>query len=635
MTITIKSEPNQRIIELGGGDNPNPACEVNVDVRPGPKTNFVADFNEPLPINSDEWDGVFSQFVIEHLSWRKVRQFISEVFRILKPGGKAVIVTANTEAQMEWIKNHPEGWDGKSFFDSASCILFGDQDYPENSHKNYMSFGVAKYLFSSAGFENIKVLGYGNAMTDLVIEATKPGAVRTKAPEETKKSPHEVHTNVFGTNVSPMAHHPVLPAEPVKQEEYKPDSLFDKAYFNGGGRVGGYAREGYWDYPVHHVTAQHILSRDPKSVLEIGAARGYILKRVQDAGVMGVGLEVSKHCYMTRVADRIINHNICKTPWPVNNGGYDLCYSVATLEHIPESYLPAVVKEMQRTCRRGLHGIDFGDKDDGFDKTHCSLKPKSFWEDIFRAHAPDWPVEIVDKEELERGTIPTEILHGDGKIKLNIGSFTTMFHHGWENIDVHDLYGFAQQHGYKYRRHDIRQGIPYGTGVVDLIFCCHMLEHLTYQEGIAFLRECRRVIRPGGAMRFIVPDAKLLMRSYGHGYFWDVCSSKHDSPPTPLDDFDEINDGCAASPTDAGKLWALLHEGHNSCYDGHTLVKAMESAMFDARVVPFRSNSKEPGIECLHDGLNQILCETLDMLPCLSLYVDAIPLLGDSGKTHG
>jgi len=40
--------------------------------------------------------------------------------------------------------------------------------------------------------------------------------------------------------------------------------LFDKHYFNGGGKVGGYAYEGYWDYPIHWVTFEHLMSNNPK-----------------------------------------------------------------------------------------------------------------------------------------------------------------------------------------------------------------------------------------------------------------------------------------------------------------------------------------------------------------------------------
>lgn len=181
MGITIKTNPDDRVIELGGGANPT--FRPNVDVRrcqdkDGKETvDLVADFNQPLPISSNEYDAVFSQFVIEHLSWRSVRRFVAEVHRIVKPGGRVCIVTANTEAQLRHVQGNQSGWDGRPLFESASCILFGDQDYPENTHRNYMSPSVVTALLQEAGFEKILVQPYGALGTDMVVQSQKPALV--------------------------------------------------------------------------------------------------------------------------------------------------------------------------------------------------------------------------------------------------------------------------------------------------------------------------------------------------------------------------------------------------------------------------------------------------------------------------
>lgn len=407
------------------------------------------------------------------------------------------------------------------------------------------------------------------------------------------------------------------PHEPAMSRE----EMFDKAYWNGGGKVGGYAREGYWDFPAHEVTFRHVMARRPESVLEVGCARGYVGKRLQDAEVPWAGLEISKHCWMTRACDSIHRHDLCRTPWPKEvqqENDYmkekqDICFSIAVMEHVPERFLPAVIKEMARTCKRGLHGIDFGGNDDGFDQTHVTLKSKAWWIEQFRTHAPGWPVEVVDKEDLERG------IHVDlwsvnrepGVVKLNLGSFTTMSS-GWLNMDVHDLGTFAQHHGYEYLRHDVRSGLSFKTGTVDLIASQHMLEHLDYRDGLNFLRECRRVLRPGGALRIGVPDAKLLIGSY-------VAAVNKGNPafqgfgPT-LEDFNEINDGCSDNPTTCGKFWSLIAPGHLAAYDDETLLAAMTTAGFKASRCNFREAKSEPG--------RKIVQQTIDMIPCLSLYAE-------------
>lgn len=160
-----------KIIELGGGAQPQ--WHPNVDVRPcfdatgHPTVDFTADFGQPLPIMSDEWDVVFSRYAIEHISWRQVRGFVSEIFRILKPGGTAVIVTADAEAQMRWAL--AQDWDER-----VSQCLGGDQEYLENSHKTFFNPTWAARLFREAGFSSVLVYPHGEFKTDMVIEVMKP-----------------------------------------------------------------------------------------------------------------------------------------------------------------------------------------------------------------------------------------------------------------------------------------------------------------------------------------------------------------------------------------------------------------------------------------------------------------------------
>jgi predicted SAM-dependent methyltransferase/glycosyltransferase involved in cell wall biosynthesis len=92
------------------------------------------------------------------------------------------------------------------------------------------------------------------------------------------------------------------------------------------------------------------------------------------------------------------------------------------------------------------------------------------------------------------------------KIMLNIGCGNRKLP-GFVNIDV--IKGADI-------RHDVRKGIPYGDGCIDFMFSEHFLEHLTQREGIEFLRECRRVLKPGGTVRIAMPDLDTLVGRYHH-----------------------------------------------------------------------------------------------------------------------
>lgn len=55
---------------------------------------------------------------------------------------------------------------------------------------------------------------------------------------------------------------------------------------------------------------------------------------------------------------------------------------------------------------------------------------------------------------------------------------------------------------------------PFGDGVFDFVFSEHMIEHVSYGGGLAMLRECHRVMKPGGRIRISTPDLAFLVDLY-------------------------------------------------------------------------------------------------------------------------
>ncbi|MEM9703666.1 MAG: class I SAM-dependent methyltransferase, partial [Planctomycetota bacterium] len=54
--------------------------------------------------------------------------------------------------------------------------------------------------------------------------------------------------------------------------------------------------------------------------------------------------------------------------------------------------------------------------------------------------------------------------------------------------------------------HDLRDPLPFEDGAYDFVYHSHVLEHFRPADVPAFLSECRRVLRPGGVLRVVVPD---------------------------------------------------------------------------------------------------------------------------------
>jgi len=60
-------------------------------------------------------------------------------------------------------------------------------------------------------------------------------------------------------------------------------------------------------------------------------------------------------------------------------------------------------------------------------------------------------------------------------------------------------------------RHDIRK-LPYTVNSVEAIYSSHTLEHLYLREAERVIRECVRVLQPGGVLRLALPDVELFAR---------------------------------------------------------------------------------------------------------------------------
>lgn len=62
--------------------------------------------------------------------------------------------------------------------------------------------------------------------------------------------------------------------------------------------------------------------------------------------------------------------------------------------------------------------------------------------------------------------------------------------------------------------HDLSRGIPFPDASVDVVYHSHVLEHLDRDVAHRFIRECARVLRPGGLIRVVVPDFERYCREY-------------------------------------------------------------------------------------------------------------------------
>ncbi|KKS96080.1 MAG: hypothetical protein UV73_C0012G0108 [Candidatus Gottesmanbacteria bacterium GW2011_GWA2_43_14] len=62
--------------------------------------------------------------------------------------------------------------------------------------------------------------------------------------------------------------------------------------------------------------------------------------------------------------------------------------------------------------------------------------------------------------------------------------------------------------------HDCRKKLPFSDSTVDFIYSSHFLEHLYRFQAIELLKDCKRILKPNGIIRIVVPDLAILAEKY-------------------------------------------------------------------------------------------------------------------------
>lgn len=95
------------------------------------------------------------------------------------------------------------------------------------------------------------------------------------------------------------------------------------------------------------------------------------------------------------------------------------------------------------------------------------------------------------------------------KLRINLGSGQRPFK-GWVNVDTQA----------KWNPEVVADGssLPmFEDGCAEYVVLHHVLEHFGCGEGLGMLRECYRILEPGGSLIVTVPDMKEVVRGWATG----------------------------------------------------------------------------------------------------------------------
>lgn len=89
---------------------------------------------------------------------------------------------------------------------------------------------------------------------------------------------------------------------------------------------------------------------------------------------------------------------------------------------------------------------------------------------------------------------------------LNLGC-GNHYHFDWTNVDFKSTHPSVIEC-------DLNTGIPFPDNTFDAVYHSHLLEHFHKHFALEFLKDCHRVLKPGGVLRVVVPDLEQIARWY-------------------------------------------------------------------------------------------------------------------------
>jgi len=110
-----------------------------------------------------------------------------------------------------------------------------------------------------------------------------------------------------------------------------------------------------------------------------------------------------------------------------------------------------------------------------------------------------------------------ESLKGKKNLRLHLGCGDEL-KPGWINVDLSARDSRSLVNGANeiiFVNCDLRLGsLPLDDNSCEIIYSSHFFEHLEYLQGLALMRDCYRILKPGGLFRISLPTFKELFRAY-------------------------------------------------------------------------------------------------------------------------
>ena len=141
--------------------------------------------------------------------------------------------------------------------------------------------------------------------------------------------------------------------EAKTQEHINISRMYGKEYFDGSREYGygGYKYDGRWIAVAKDIIKHFNLHKGQK-VLDVGCAKGFLVKDLVDLGIDAFGIDISKYAIENSVKgikDRLFVGNANKLEF--RDSEFDAVISINTIHNLIREECKTAILELQRVCK--------------------------------------------------------------------------------------------------------------------------------------------------------------------------------------------------------------------------------------------------------------------------------------------
>ena len=141
--------------------------------------------------------------------------------------------------------------------------------------------------------------------------------------------------------------------EAKTEDHVKISRMYAKEYFDGDREYGygGYKYDGRW-VSVAKDIKKHFELNDGEKVLDVGCAKGFLVKDFFDLGIQSLGIDISKYAIdnsLLEIKDKLIIGSADKLPFPDDT--FDAVVSINTIHNLDREKCKQAINEMQRVSK--------------------------------------------------------------------------------------------------------------------------------------------------------------------------------------------------------------------------------------------------------------------------------------------